>query len=44
MVDNTWAYENETKVLGILNSYAIPHLRKTFPKMKWQQVVTITNI
>ena len=35
MVDNTWAYENETKVLGILNSYAIPNLRKKFPSMKW---------
>ena len=44
MVDNTWAYENETKVLGILNSYAIPNLRKKFPSMKWQQGVTITNI
>ena len=44
MVDNTWAYENETKVLGILNSYAIPNLRKKFPSMKWQQGVTITNL
>ena len=44
MVDNTWAYENETKVLGILNSYAIPNLRKKFPNMKWQQGVTITNL
>ena len=44
MVDNTWAYENETKVLGILNSYAIPNLRKKFPSMKWQKGVTITNI
>ena len=44
MVDNTWAYENETKVLGILNSYAIPNLRKKFPSMKWQKGVTITNV
>lgn len=44
MVDNTWAYENETKVLGILNSYAIQNLRKKFPSMKWQQGVTITNL
>lgn len=44
MVDNTWAYENETKVLGILNSYAIPNLRKKFPNMKWKQGVTITNL
>ena len=44
MVDNTWAYENETKVLGILDSYAIPNLRKKFPSMKWQQGVTITNV
>lgn len=43
-MDNIWAYENETKVLGILNSYAIPKLRKKFPKMKWQQGVTITNL
>ena len=28
MVDNTWAYEIETKVLGIINSYAIPRLKK----------------
>ena len=41
---NIWAYENETKVLGILNSYAIPNLRKKFPSMKWQQGVTITNL
>ena len=26
MVDNTWAYEIETKVLGLINSYAIPRL------------------
>jgi hypothetical protein len=44
MVDNTWAYENETKVFGILNSYAIPRLRKKFPSMKWQKGVTITNV
>ena len=44
MVDNTWAYENETKVIGILNSYAIPRLRKKFPNMKWQEGVTITNL
>lgn len=44
MINNTWAYENETKVLGILNSYAIPNLRKKFPSMKWQQGVTITNL
>ena len=28
MVDNTWAYEIETKVLGIIKSYAIPRLKK----------------
>ena len=28
MVDNAWAYEIETKVLGIINSYAIPRLKK----------------
>ena len=28
MVDNTWAYEIETKVLGLINSYAIPRLKK----------------
>ena len=44
MINNTWAYENETKVFGILNSYAIPNLRKKFPSMKWQQGVTITNL
>ena len=44
MVDNTWAYDNETKVLGILNSYAIPNLRKKFSSMKLQQDVTITNL
>lgn len=43
-MDNIWAYENETKVLGILNSYAIPKLRKKFPNMKWQKGVTITNV
>lgn len=44
MVDNTWAYENESKVLGILNSYAIPRLQKKFTKMKFIQGVTITNL
>ena len=28
MVDNTWAYEIETKVLGLISSYAIPRLKK----------------
>ena len=44
MVDNTWAYENETKILGILNAYAIPKLKKKFPRMQFQEGITITNL
>ena len=44
MVDNTWAYENETKILGILNAYAIPKLKKKFPGMQFQEGITITNL
>lgn len=46
MVDNTWAYENETKIIGILNAYAIPALKKKFAKNSKIQFngTTITNL
>ena len=46
MVDNTWAYENETKIIGILNAYAIPVLKKKFAKNSKIQFngTTITNL
>ena len=28
MADNTWAYEIETRILGLLNSYAVPRIKK----------------
>ena len=42
MVDNTWAYEIETKVLGLINSYAIPRLKKLdiFKTTKFTNAVT----
>lgn len=42
MVDNTWAYEIETKIIGLINSYAIPRLKKLddFKSMKFTNAVT----
>ena len=42
MVDNTWAYEIETRILGLLNSYAVPRIKKIkdFEKTNFSNAVT----
>ena len=42
MADNTWAYEIETRILGLLNSYAVPRIKKIkdFEKTNFSNAVT----
>ena len=42
MVDNTWAYEIETRILGLMNSYAVPRIKKIkdFEKTNFSNAVT----
>ena len=42
MVDNTWAYEIETRILGLMNSYAVPRIKKIkdFEKTNFSNSVT----
>ena len=42
MVDNTWAYEIEARILGLLNSYAVPRIKKIdgFEETNFSNAVT----
>ena len=42
MADNKWAYEIETRILGLLNSYAVPRIKKIngFEKTNFSNAVT----
>ena len=42
MADNTWAYEIETRILGLMNSYAVPRIKKIkdFEKTNFSNAVT----
>ena len=42
MADNTWDYEIETRILGLLNSYAVPRIKKIkdFEKTNFSNAVT----
>nr|DAJ92551.1 MAG TPA: hypothetical protein [Caudoviricetes sp.] len=42
VADNTWAYEIETRILGLLNSYAVPRIKKIngFEKTNFSNAVT----
>ena len=42
MADNTWAYEIETRILGLLNSYAVPRIKKIdgFEETNFSNAVT----
>ena len=43
-IDNLWVFDNETKIISNLNSFAIPVLNQNFTNMKFQQGTTITNL
>lgn len=43
-IDNLWVFDNETKIISKLNSFAIPVLKQNFTNMKFQQGITITNL
>lgn len=43
-IDNLWVFDNETKIISKLNSFAIPALKQNFTNMKFQQGITITNL
>lgn len=43
-IDNLWVFDNETKIISNLNSFAIPVLKQNFANMKFQQGITITNL
>ena len=43
-IDNLWVFDNETKIISNLNSFAIPVLEQNFEKMKFQKGTTITNL
>lgn len=42
MADNTWAYEIETRILGLLNGYAVPRIKKIkdFEETNFSNAVT----
>lgn len=42
--DNLWVFDNETRIISNLNSFAIPALKQNFANMKFQQGITITNL
>jgi hypothetical protein len=43
-IDNLWVFDNETKIISKLNSFAIPTLKQNFTNMKFQKGITITNL
>lgn len=43
-IDNLWVFDNETKIISNLNSFAIPVLKQNFTNMKFQKGITITNL
>lgn len=43
-IDNLWVFDNETKIISNLNSFAIPVLKQNFTNMKFQEGITITNL
>ena len=43
-IDNLWVFDNETRIISNLNSFAIPVLEQNFEKMKFQKGTTITNL
>lgn len=43
-IDNLWVFDNETKIISNLNSFAIPTLKQNFTNMKFQKGITITNL
>lgn len=43
-IDNLWVFDNETKIISKLNSFAIPVLKQNFTNMKFQRGITITNL
>ena len=43
-IDNLWVYDNETRIISNLNSFAIPVLKQNFTNMKFQEGITITNL
>ena len=42
MADNTWAYEIEARIIGLLNSYAVPRIKKIdgFEETNFSNAVT----
>ena len=38
-IDNLWVFDNETKIISNLNSFAIPVLEQNFEKMKFSEKV-----
>lgn len=43
-IDNLWVFDNETRIISNLNSFAIPVLKQNFANMKFQKGITITNL
>ena len=43
-IDNLWVFDNETRIISNLNSFAIPVLKQNFTNMKFQDGITITNL
>ena len=43
-IDNLWVFDNETRIISNLNSFAIPALKQNFTNMKFQEGITITNL
>ena len=43
-IDNLWVFDNETRIISNLNSFAIPVLKQNFTNMKFQEGITITNL
>lgn len=43
-IDNLWVFDNETRIISNLNSFAIPVLKQNFTNMEFQQGTTITNL
>lgn len=43
-IDNLWVFDNETRIISNLNSFAIPVLKQNFTNMKFQKGITITNL
>ena len=43
-IDNLWVFDNETRIISNINSFAIPVLKQNFTNMKFQEGITITNL